>query len=128
MRCNPPSFGRAFGYAIKPLAIGIGAAAALSFLAFAESETTGLETEALFLMIGTAGFSIGLGTCWAGVRSIVLLRALARCAERRSERPALPAILRWAGTSLFGAIALAGALLIAATVFAFGACLIEGSF
>ena len=64
-------------------------------------------------------FSLGLGACWTGLRSIVLLRAIARFAERRSEQSALPPLFGLAGTLVLGAFALAGALLTALMVVVF---------
>jgi len=124
-KLNPPTLRHAIGFAIKPFAIGICAALLFLLLAFLQATLQNIGQEVVFLLFGTAVFSLGLGACWTGLRSIVLLRAIARFAERRSEQSALPPLFGFAGTLVLGAFALAGALLTALMVAVFVASFIS---
>lgn len=126
VKLNPPTFRRAIGFAIKPLAIGAAAAIVFVALAAVHAGQQSNDPAPAILLLGTAFFALGLGACWTGLRGITLLRALARFAERGSNRPAVPALLGWVGTAALGAFALVGALLTVAMTVAFAACLVNG--
>lgn len=126
VKLNPPTFRRAIGFAIKPFAIGFAAALIFLLLGSLQTALRTIGSETAFLLFGTVPFSLGLGACWTGLRSIVLLRAIARFAERRSEQAALPLLFGWSGTLVLGAFTLASALLTALVVAGFVASFISG--